>query len=391
MAALELREAGRKVVVLEARERVGGRARTVRFGERIANAGAEWVNTEHRLVRELCAAYRVPLVPAGGFMACVVDGRLEEAPPESLDAVEAALDAMVGGLANPERPWRDPEALRLDRHSVADWLDEVDPPADARAWSEAHVRCEYMVEPEELSLASLAVLTALGSSDQALRLRDGTAALLEAMARDLGGEDVVRLGEPVVRVAQGPEGVTVETTRGVYRAGDAVVALPLPALGRVSFEPAIGAPSLGYGCGGKLLVPYSERAWDRGPSGERMETGIDLVYESAPHRPGPGGVLVAYGTKVVSEAEVRRAFRTWFPGLPEPDAAPTEAWWGLEAENGGTYSALRPGDLPALERLRRPFGRVRLAGEHTEAASGYLESALRSGRRVATQLLSEDS
>jgi len=391
MAALELRAAGREVVVLEARERVGGRALTVRFGGRIANAGAEWVNTEHRLVRELCVAYRVPLVPAGGFLACVVDGRLEEAPPKSLGAVETALEATVGGLADPERPWRDPEALRLDRRSVADWLDEVNPPADARAWSESHVRCEYLVEPEELSLASLAVSAALGSSDQALRLRDGTAALLEAMARDLGGEDVVRLGEPVARVAQGPEGVTVETARGVYRAGAAVVALPLPTLGRVSFEPAIGAPSLGYGRGGKLLVPYPERAWDRGPSGERVDTGIDLVYESAPHQSGPGGVLAAYGTKIVSEDEVRRAFRAWFPGLPEPDAAPIEAWWDLEAESGGTYSALRPGDLPALERLRRPFGRVHLAGEHTEAVSGYLESALRSGRRVAAQVLGKDS
>ena len=59
----------------------------------------------------------------------------------------------------------------------------------------------------------------------------------------------------------------------------------------------------------------------------------------------------------------------------------------LEQVTGCTYSARKPGDLPRLERRRHPFGRVHLAGEHTETVSGYVESALRSGRRVARRIL----
>ncbi|NDL58285.1 FAD-dependent oxidoreductase [Phytoactinopolyspora sp. XMNu-373] len=390
-AALELRRAGAEVTVLEARPRVGGRIHTVTFPDgRWANAGAEWVNSDHHLVRELAAAYGLALIPARGFEAFVVEGRLHEEEPSELSVIGDALERLANGLTDPDAPWRDRFALDLDRRNVAEWLDELRPPDTARAWIETYARGEYMVEPHELSLAVMALAVRLDTADTAFRFADGTAALVEAMTRDLGSERI-RLGEPVQRIEHDASGVSVVTHHAEYEADDVVVTAPLPAVDQITIDPAIEVPSVGQGRGGKLLVPYPSRGWDRVEGDADVDAAFDFVYENAPDQPGSGRVLTAYGTRVIGDDDVHHAFATWFPDLETPDGDAIAAWWSTEPETGCTYSAFRPGDLPALARIREPFGRIHLAGEHTEVVNGYVESALRSGRRVANRILERAS
>jgi monoamine oxidase len=61
--------------------------------------------------------------------------------------------------------------------------------------------------------------------------------------------------------------------------------------------------------------------------------------------------------------------------------------WPDEQYTGGGYAVFRPGQMTKFwELLRRPIGRIRFAGEHTETLAGYMESAVRSGQRVAAAI-----
>ena len=386
-AAAELEAAGRSLVLLEARSMVGGRVRTVRVGEGAwGNAGAERVNSEHHLVRELARTHGLELLPRAGFEATVFEGRLVGADRPERPELEAAAEALAAG-GDTVAPWEDAGALELDRRSVGGWLDELDLAPGERALFKEELRASFMVAPERVSLASFALLSKLDSSDGALRFADGTGALADAMAGSLSSR--VRLSEPALGLAHDARGVTVITPVGEYRAEYALLAAPMPALARVRFEPPVRLPEIGHGTGGKLLVPYRAGMFAAEPD-VRVDGPVpEYVYETASHRRGDIRVLVAYTNRVQPASALVRAFAAWFPRLDAPAATPVAAWWSAEPESGLTYSALRPGDLPELARLHAPLdqaGRLHLAGEHTEVVSGYMESAVRSGRRVAQRL-----
>lgn len=389
MAALDLTAAGHDVEVIEARERVGGRAHTVRFPDgRFANAGAEWINPEHHEVLGLVERHGLGLRSGGGFEALVVDGWAQVDEPGDAERVEEALEDLEGRLTDLEHPWEDPVARVMDRRSATDWMDSAGLAPSERAWMTAYIRTEYMVEPEELSELALALAAELDSGDTAYRIAGGTAELTDAMARELG-EDRIRRGDPVRSVEHGQAGVVVRTGGHAVAADRAVIAVPLPALERITLDPAVSVPSVHQGRGGKLLVPYGQRP-DAGAGDRHVDhAGFQHVYDNAPDdQPGAPGILTAYAYRPLPEREVLDTVGALFPELGVPDGAPVAAWWSEEPETGCTYSALGPGDLDSLRRLREPIGRLYLAGEHTEIICGYLESALRSGRRVAARIIS---
>ncbi|MGA5535079.1 flavin monoamine oxidase family protein [Mycolicibacterium nivoides] len=384
MAALELKAAGHEVIVLEARERVGGRIHTVHFSNGSwANAGAEWVNTTDVIVHELCERYGLDLTPRYGFESYAFDGRLEHRD-EDFEQIGEEVEKLAASLSDRDEPWNDPVARSLDRSNVAEWLrglEHIDP--DVRRRYPVYIRGEYMVEPEELSLASLVLAHSGTAGDGYARFTAGTAALTAAMASDLGSARIL-LNTPVQAITTAASSVTVVTATDRYIVDAAVVAIPLPALQRIKTDPETDFPWLGQGRGGKLLVPYRDRLWESArPAADAAATRFEFIYDNASHQTNAAGVLAAYSMEILDEAEVLDSFATWFPGLPAPSESPIRAWWSTELESGTTYSAPRPGDLDALRRLREPFGRVRLAGEHTEIVFGYIESALASGRRVA--------
>lgn len=384
MAALDLRAAGHRPTVFEARDRVGGRIHTVRFPDgRWANAGAEWLNSTDTIANHLVEKYRLPLVERFGFEALVVDG--EPILEETTSRIHEKLDAQVATLQDLEHPWDDGQARALDRMSVAEWAYQLGAePAELRQFF-TDMAGEYMAPVTELSLAAVALSAATTSNDRATRLAHGTAALPEAMAYDLG-EDTIRLSEPVHAITHDDDGVTITTTIDRYRFDAVILTVPLPVLARIQLTPAIELPWIAQGRGGKLLVPYQNKAWEnRRPAISRPDAGMEFVYESASHQER-GGILTAYSTGELDDTQVRSAFASWYPELDPSPAPALAAWWHLDPYAGTTYSAPQPGYLDALRSLRQPRGRVFFAGEHTEILFGFIESALNSGRRAATQL-----
>lgn len=273
-----------------------GRVRTVRVGEGAwGNAGAERVNSEHHLVRELARTHGLELLPRAGFEATVFDGRLVGADRPERPQLEAAAEALAAGVGDTVAPWEDAGALELDRRSVGGWLDELDLAPGERALFKEELRASFMVAPERVSLASFALLSKLDSSDGALRFADGTGALADAMSGSLSSR--VRLSEPALGLAHDARGVTVITPVGEYRAEYALLAAPMPALARVRFEPPVRLPESDTGPEASCSCPTGPACLQRSPTSG--STARCLSTSTRPPRIGVGTFACWWHTPIV--------------------------------------------------------------------------------------------
>lgn len=400
-----LATAGHDVVVLEARPRVGGRVLTVRdgFGGQHAEAGAELVDADHAEVAALAARSGLALEPAGpGPGATLVDAGGRLAPVAAWDQVgegrvsadlaawDAALDALDA---------LDP-AVADGRHAGT-LVDGLGLSAVGRLLVGRRLRTVFGVPPEELSQLALVGRRRLRGgpdAERALRVRGGADGLAAALAARLP-DGALRLGVEVVAV----DGTTVHTAAGAEERADAVVlAVPPPVLGRIAVRPDLPyeATAVGLGLGAAVHVQVARRLWrDVGRNGSVVsDRAHGQLTEATATQAGDAGILTArlssndgaalaalpdLTARVV--AEVERAF----PGAGGLAGATAVVDWSNDPWSLGTLPVPTPGQLTWIgDAVRRPHGRVVLAGDHTDDRHpGTMDGALRSGARAAAQVL----
>jgi monoamine oxidase len=415
-AAYELRRAGFEVVVLEARDRVGGRVRTVRFADgQHAEAGGEYVDAIHTTMRRYVRHFGLHLedvrlqgtdFPGAAFL----HGRRRSFDAAFNADVQYAVDRFDGRMATlaGDVDARDPRGVALDARSAADLLDDFALRSRSRLLvAHDYIRDDYTVEPPDLSALFFAQgykLTAhlSNSGTEAFRIRGGNDQLPHRIAGALAG--AVHLRTPVTRVVARPDGVRVEAGGDRVDAEHCVIAAPLPPLREVDFVPALptamaeAIATLQYGTGTKTLVQYATRFWrEQGLDGDTLtDLPISTTWEATDGQPGRPGVLLVYtmgkpGAAFTSLPDTRRVEkvvadldRIYRGSRALRRDAHTFAW-ARERYSGGTYTAYAPGQVTRFWReLRRPVGRIHFAGEHADAFTGYMEGALRSGVRAAT-------
>ena len=417
-AADAAHRAGWDVLVLEARERVGGRVHTLRgFAEhQVAEAGGEFLDSNHLVMRGYARRFGLPLDDlrkAGSDLpGCVyVNGRRRREAVLHTPLVDREIDRFYRALSRLSDPLdpADPVAAgsRLDRRSAADFLDELRLDATAREVIEHQIiRDDYTVEAKDLSLLFLAQGDSLpGGQEEIYRVRGGNDRIPRALARGLGARVV--LGAPVSAIAHHQAGVTVTAAGATHAADACVVAVPLPALRAITFSPALpevlaeAVHHLQYGTGAKVAMQYAGRPWrSAGFDGDTFtDLSVSTTWEATDAQRGPDGILLGYtvgapgaayaslsdGDRIAAAtADVARIY----PGAAGRLRTARTVAWTDEAYTGGTYAAYAPGQVTAYWRaLRRPVSRrVLLAGEHTDALTGYMEGAARSGLRAARRL-----
>ena len=420
IAALELERDGFEVVLLEARDRVGGRLRTAQkpfYGEQTAELGGEFIDRNHRVLLRYVRRLGLDLVDLRRFggeldAAIYVEGERRSRDEVATPEVQAEIDrfhAEVESLAGPVHP-ADPPAgatAPLDERSVADLMDDLRLDADARTVLERELRDDYTVEPERLSLLFHAALTKLyarvGDADvEAFRVAGGNGRILEALIEEIDAK--VDLEAPVTRIEQRPEGVRVHAQTGREVDADfCIVATPLRPLARIEFAPELpavlaeAAERLQYGKATKVPLQFRRRVWlvDGLNADAITDLPIGTTWESTVGQPGLGGIVMAYasgedGRRLAAFSDSERIrlatheMERVFPGSRRRVEAGATAAWSVERYSLGSYAAYAPGQVTRYWRaLRRPVGRILLAGEHTDAYTGYMEGAVRSGRRAA--------
>ena len=431
-AALDLVDAGWEVVVLEARDRVGGRVHTVRgeafTGGLHAEAGGESIDTDHTDLLDLLDRFdlRTEDRPANKVLdgltswrgrrqktADFVAGRDGQVGAD-YERYYAALDELAPEI-DPEHPEAYEGAKALDRRSLADFVDELDLVAEARFLVDADNRGEFNAEADEVSLLFIAQQWAVGEDIadedvEAMRVAGGNDRLPTAMADELG--DAVVLQAPVTRVRHSRRGVQVTAGGETYDGAWLVLACPFMALRAVAFDPplpdevAAAIDGLDLGPAAKVTVQYDERAWADDESGARtgftvtdQPFGVAWSPTDSYGDPDGPGLLTAFITGDPARAAaaqtdreridaVQAQFAEVYPQLAGHETAHRSTIaWAKERYTGGGYAVPHPGQWAAFwPVIRSGTGRIRFAGEHTETLAGYMESAVRSGHRIAAEL-----
>ncbi len=422
VAALDLSDAGWEVVVLEARTRVGGRVLTLRddFSDGLhAEGGGESIDDNHHRIlarlaanglrterrsteRQQAVVFRRGRRQTATAFAAGRSGQVGADYARYYDAV-----ARLGHGVDAEHPDRARRAEELDGRSLADLLDDLALVPEARFLVEAEESSEYNVEPGDLSLLFLAqqeaaVADVPDRAAETMRVHGGNDRLPAALATALG--DSLRTGRPVTAVEHGRDGVRVHAGGAPVDAAHLVLALPPPPLSQIRFDPVLppsvaAVTGLGLGPTTKVVTRYERAFWrDEGLSGLTVsDNGFDIAWDAADsYDAGGSGMLTAFttgdeGARLSGLDDRQRIERVQaevdevYPRSAElrsGEAATTA--WAREVFTGGAYAAYRPGQVTALwPVLRSAVGPIRFAGEHTEALAGYMESAVRSGERVA--------
>ena len=429
-AARRLRQAGKSVVVIEARNRVGGRIWTHPLADGTAvDRGGAWLAPKHDAIFGLAREMGVGTYKTWvkGAHLLIGDGRTRRytglipkiGPLAVLTLVRAQwkLDRMARQVPL-DAPWTARRAAEWDARSVASWLERAGiRTAIARDLFESAVRGLMTSDLSEVSLLNLLFLAhAHGSIETLFSIENGTQENLvdggagrvaRRMADELGAS--LRLEAPVRAIAQAGDRVTVSSDALTVTARHAVVTVP-PALAlEIAFDPplpddrrALYRNAIG-GWETKTLVVYDEPFWRAdGFSGQTAEPGsaAEVTIDASPASGRPG-VLASFtfgpvARKLESLEPVARTQSVLDalsarlgPRAAKPLDVIETSWWNETWSRGCSMAHFTPGTLTRYGHLlREPFGRVHWAGTETATIShGAIDGAVRSGERAAAEIL----
>jgi monoamine oxidase len=376
-AARRLAMQGFEVLVLEARNRVGGRVWSHRLSnDEIVELGGEWISTSQTAVIDLAAELGLGLVDTGMDFTSRDPVGGPVIPDDEHERLGRALARRMEESG--------PELLA--EMTVADLLAGLEQPGPAGAVLRSRLAGTAGAQLDEVSAGEIGEEFGVGDEGSYVRIDGGNDCLAKALAVGLE----LRLETEVVSVHQGADGVGVVSTNEELRAGAVVLAVPLPVLRRLVFDPALpddvvlALDHLRMGKGVKVAVPTTEEP----PMFRRQDTDIPAWYWTGL---GPEGsvrrAVTGYaGTKAGVDALLGGTMARLARAAPEVDlGAPVVADWVSDPFAGGSYSVIGPGQRRLLASLARPWGRVFLAGEHVNG-SGTIVGAIESGEDAATRL-----
>jgi monoamine oxidase len=430
-AARDLQAAGRAVVVVEARDRVGGRTLNHQLADgSIVEQGGQWIGpTQDRvmaLIGELGLA-TFPTYDSGRHLAWL----RPDQPPKAFTGRTFGLPVYVVadvGIAQwrLERlaatvplhaPWDAPRADEWDGETAESWIRRNLRTAMGRDFWRSVVSSVFSCEARDLSMLHFLFYAHSGGMfDRLLSTTDGA-----QQDRVIGGSQAialaladgldVRLDSPVTVIEHGSSGVTVhhDGTGEPFTAAHVIVALPPALTARIGFRPPLSADriqlaqNMPMGSVIKVNVVYDTPWWRADNySGQAvaLNTPVGVVFDNSPHG-SELGVLVAFmegeHARVagrLDETERRRMVTSALVSFFGPEAGDPidyiETDWSAEEWSGGGYGGrMTPGVWTQLgPALSRPCGPIHWAGTETaDVWNGYLDGAVRSGERSANEVL----
>lgn len=435
-AAKQLTDGGADVVVLEARDRVGGRTFNHEFTQgtaagAVVELGGQWVGPTQDRVLALAEELGIGIFPQynSGESVTFMSGERLPFPEDDAswgltgETLEEAgrnqqqLEAMATKVPL-DAPWSAANAAEWDSMTFETWIRDNVEGEDAQQFWRTVVPGVFSCETTELSLLHflfyihsgglLDRMISVASGAEESRVSGGSQAIALALHERLG--DRVVLNAPVTAIEHGGDGVTVAHDRGSVRGRRAIVCVPPPLASRIRYSPALPArrdhatQAVQMGSVIKFQIAYERPFWrEDGKTGlicwMDADSPILVAYDNCPEDVRCGVMLGffegaqarKYASATVEERrqvvmdELEPALG---PKVREPIEYVDQDWAAEEWTRGCYGGRLLPGGWTEYgPALSEPVGRLHWAGTETAAIwNGYMDGAVRSGERAATEV-----
>jgi monoamine oxidase len=440
-AARDLVNAGKSVVVLEARSVVGGRDQNHELGGgQVSERGGTFVGPTQDHMLDLAKELGVDtfdtydtgdnVYMADGQRSTYSDtGPTGTAPLDPVILPELAvvvqnLDQMSTTVPV-DAPWNAASAADWDGQTLETWVKANSASDKFRRLVPLATRPIFGAEPRELSLLFVLFYIAASGNEthpgtfernfdtrnggQMWRFAGGSQQIALKIAAQLGPRIVLR--SPVRRITQSGGRATVVSDRYTVKCRKVIVAIPPTLTGRIDYHPILPperdqlTQRYGQGTLTKVAAVYDKPFWrDKGLTGQAVS--IDgLVSATFDDSPQSGGVGVLFGFvggdsartyQRMSPQEGRDKVLGEFAGFFGEEARNAKdyfdtRWTTEQWSRGCPVGIAGPGTLLAYgDQLRAPVGAIHWAGTETSTYwNGYMDGAVRSGQRAAKEVLDE--
>jgi monoamine oxidase len=429
-AALAIKASGKRVTLIEARDRVGGRTEAVLVAGLKMDVGGMWVGPQQSRLLTLAEKYGIRKYPTflNGRNIIEFGGKSTQSKGEDWEAsmsitqkldyvqVESKLKELVDSLSV-DMPWTHYNAKVLDGMTFQSWLDTACYTEGVKTIFHAICGSILCCTPEQISplffawylrsSGGLNVLIQTKGGAQDAMFHGGMHQIAARMASELN--EHLSLSNPVRKIHQDADNVKLITDKFELKAKKVVVAIPAPLYKTIDFSPNLPSSKIALsqrspmGSVIKILVAYKTPFWrDQGFNGFTSRVGslLSPTFDVTPPQQ-PLGVLVGFidadlaikmseiapaQRKLKILAELAKSFGQ--QALEPLDYV--ERSWIDEKWSQGCYGAyMTPGTMTRYGAMRQSrYLNIHWAGTETANQwSGYVEGAIESGQRVAREVL----
>jgi monoamine oxidase len=428
-AASALYQAEKSFLVIEARDRIGGRVNTHVLPESnaIVELGAQWIGPTQYHMWDLVRKHEVEtfdtydqgknILHLNGKTSAYT-GLIPKMDPISLIDMGIALERLnkLCKQVPLEAPWKAPKAEAWDSMTMATWIDRNVKTAKARKMMHVGIETVFACMASEISFlhamfyshsgGNLESLLAIPKGAQQTLFKSGTQHLLEMEAAPFA--DKILLGKPVRSISQSADGVKVLTDDAEFNAKKLIMTLPPALCGQIRYEQALPQRKVQLfqrvpmGAAMKCYAVYKRPFWrDKGFSGQIVSDRAPLKVSFDCSKPGGPGLLLffvegAYARNFIElpaterQRMVKDELVLHFGEEAKEMIDYADRCWTEEEFSGGCYAGNFPTGVWTQfgPVLREPSGHIHWAGTETAFKwTGYMDGALESGYRAATEVM----
>lgn len=415
-AARELGQRSLKTLVLEARNRIGGRTFTSEFSNHQVELGGTWVHWGQPHVWAEITRYGLHLKESVGAApeqaAWMVGDDVNFGPGgeawnllvkgvNELCNVDGQLGRTV--FPRPYQPFFNDNYRKYDHLSLQDRLDSIELTTEEKAVTNAMMSINTHNDPAKGAFIDMLRWYSLGEFDFGLlmdrlarfKIAEGTRHLVQAMLDDSGAD--VELSKAVTSVKQNAEGVLVADNQGnEYHAKSLIVTVPMNVLNKIDFEPALAK--------GKILAAQQDFANKGTKFYFKTRRKVGPYLAMAPH-PYPitmlwtdqedesGSIMVAFGPPseldLYDPAQLQKAIEPLMPDVEIEDVITYQ--WTEDPYSEGTWCFFRPMQFSnVLEPLQTAEGRIHFASaDSANGWRGFIDGAIERGMTVAQDVVNQ--
>jgi monoamine oxidase len=428
-AARKLIQANKNVLLLEARDRVGGRVYTKTLDDgSYVDLGGAWVGPTQDKIYELAREFGVETFKTYDIGKSTISykgkvkrykGIIPPLPVGALLSLDFAMKKMnrLSKSVNLEKPWLTPNAEYYDSMTLDTWMHKETNFATARAMFKIAAESIWACHPNEISMLHALFYTKSGRDlDTLINIKDGAqeerlvgGAQQPALKLAATFKENIRLNSVVKSITQDADKVIVKGLDFEFSASRIIVALPPTLAGRIDYYPLMPAnreqltQRIPMGTVTKTFAIYDKPFWrEAGLNGlsATPDGHATVTFDNSP-KDGSKGIMMGFVlanqardfSLLSPEARRESILKTFASFYGEKAMHPIQYLdhsWAEEEFTRGCYAGVMPtGAWTSLGKsLREPVGRIHWAGTETsDIWNGYIDGAIRSGERAAKEVL----